>query len=523
LLKTAREAYDKEVTCAINDVAGFVEAQLTKARRSVETGRAKIEKFVTGLEPGRTAFGATVAKSVRADFKTMVKDIDHRSEGLIDKLSLQYKASNERMLEMEEKLRQENKPLWERVYGATVGVIKKISEIKDMLLDMLGRAASAIWDIIKHPIRFLETLVSGVADGLSTFIAKIDVYLQQGNFAWLVGQYVQLPEKFDLAGVSSIFLQILHIEPAYFRARAVSLVGEQVVATLEQGAEEFKIVRAEGIPGLRRLAHQHLTDLKSMVLDTIWGFIKNSVIRVGIKWILKLLTLASAFFAACKAIYEIVVFIVRRASQLKDFVNAVIDSIAAIAKGDASAVASRVEGALGKAIPVAIGFLAALLDLGDPAAAVRSIIDKARSVVDRAIDEVINLAVKGVKAAGKFVAGVFAGKKEKKKERPVEHAPEKQAKINEGLMALRQSIVTKETNRKLSHKEAVTIAADVRKDHPVFTSLSVRDARQNWAFYYSASEETEGAEAPKTRRMRSLRRQYLTQRLLVAAPSDLFR
>jgi hypothetical protein len=181
------------------------------------------------------------------------------------------------MSEMEEKLRQENKSLWDRVYDATVGLIKKIIAFKDMLLDILGRAVSVIVDIIAHPIRFLETLVSAVGDGLNNFIAKIDVYLQQGIIAWLFGQGgLRLPDKFDLPGVSSIVLQILHIDSAYFRARAVTLVGERVVATLEHGAEVFKIVKAEGIPGLQRLAQQHLTDLKSMVLDAIWGSLRTA-------------------------------------------------------------------------------------------------------------------------------------------------------------------------------------------------------------------------------------------------------
>jgi len=42
-----------------------------------------------------------------------------------------------------------------------------------------------------------------------------------------------------------------------------------------------------------------------------------------------------------------------------------------------------VEGALAKAIPVAIGFLASLLGLGDPAKPVRETIEKARSPLTR--------------------------------------------------------------------------------------------------------------------------------------------
>src|SRR5260370_8561482 len=83
---------------------------------------------------------------------------------------------------MEEKLREENKALWERVYDATVGLIKKIIAFKDMLLDILGRAASVIGDIIRHPIRFLGNLIDAVKLGINNFVSRIPDNLTQGFF-----------------------------------------------------------------------------------------------------------------------------------------------------------------------------------------------------------------------------------------------------------------------------------------------------------------------------------------------------
>src|SRR6185369_10182794 len=48
----------------------------------------------------------------------------------------------------------------------------------------------------------------------------------------------------------------------------------------------------------------------------------------------------------------------------KEFVDAVLDSIESIASGGVGAVAGLVEGALAKAVPMVIGFLASLLGLG---------------------------------------------------------------------------------------------------------------------------------------------------------------
>ena len=415
-LATARRQYLHEVDAAIDEVSTFVEGKLKAAKQRVADGRKEVENFVNGLDASVKQFGEEALQAVSADFDTMGSEIDQRRDNLINKLTEQYKASYERMSAMEEKLREENKSLWQRVYDATVGLIKKIIEFKNMLLGILGKAAAVISDIIAHPIRFLGNLVAGVMQGLKNFMSKIGTYLIKGLMDWLFGALagagLQLPDKFDLQGIISIVLQILGLTYANFRARAVAIVGEPVVAALEKAAEVFKVVLTEGIPGLWRFIKDQLANLKSMVLDAIFDYIKDKVIMAGITWIIGLLNPASAFFKACKAIYDIVMFFVNRGSQILALVNAVIDSMAAIAAGSIGVAATFVENALAKAIPVAIGFLASLLGLGDPSKPVRGFIEKAQAPVNKAIDWVINLAVKAVKAVGKLVGGVF-GKKEK--------------------------------------------------------------------------------------------------------------
>jgi hypothetical protein len=420
-LATARQAYLNQVDVAIDQVANFVSLKLVQAKKRVATGLSEVETFVQGLDKSVKKFGVDALKLVKADFEAMDSEIDQRRDGLIDKLAQQYKDSYERMSAMEEKLREANKSLWQRVYDATVGLIKKILAFKDMLLSILVGAVSLILDIISDPIGFLGNLVSAVRQGLEKFMSNIEVHLQKGLMDWLFGAIaasgLQLPDKFDLQGIVSIVLQILGLTYARFRARAVALVGEPVVAALEQAAEVFKVIITEGILGLWRFIKDQVTDLKSLVLDAIFSFIKDRVIMAGITWIIGLLNPASAFFKACKAIYDIVVFFINRGSQIIALVNAVIDSIKAIAKGALGAAVVLVEGALAKTIPVAIGFLASLLGLGDPSKPVRETIEKARSPINKAIDWVINLAVKAVKATGKFIGGLL-GKKDKEKKAP---------------------------------------------------------------------------------------------------------
>ena len=71
----------------------------------------------------------------------------------------------------------------------------------------------------------------------------------------------------------------------------------------------------EGPAGLWEWIKEKLADLKSMVLDEIQGWLINNVIMAGITWVIGLLNPASAFFKACKAIYDIVMFFVERARR----------------------------------------------------------------------------------------------------------------------------------------------------------------------------------------------------------------
>jgi hypothetical protein len=416
----------------------------------------------------------------------MGTEIDDRRDALVNKLAEQYKASYERMSAREEALREANKSLWQRVYDATVGVIKKILAFKDMLLNVLAKAADVVLDIISDPIGFLGNLVSAVMRGLKSFMTNIGTHLQKGLMEWLFGALagagLQLPETFDLKGIISIVLQVLGITYTNFRKRAVAIVGEPVVAALEQAAEVFKIVASQGIGGLWEFIKEKLGDLKSMVMDAIFDFVKERVLIAGVTWIIGLLNPASAFFKACKAIYDIVKFFIERGSQILALVNAIVDSIAAIAKGSLDTAAKWVEDALAKTIPVAIGFLASLLGLGDISGTIRETIDKAQEPVNKAIDWVIGMAVKGVKAVGKFVGGAL-----EKKDTAHEDEPEKAAKIDAGLIALHTAEEAEAENRELDRGDVKRIVKKIKDDHPVFKTLEAVPTPTGWIYEYSAS------------------------------------
>ena len=406
-LATGRAAYLARVGRAIDEVATLVESRLAAAKQRVAAGRAELDSYVDGLDESLRSAGEEARQLVSADFDALESSIDDRRDSLVERLTQQYRDSYQRMSETENRLREENKSLWQRVYDATVGLIKKILEFKDMLLSALAEAASVISLIIEDPIGFLSNLIEAVMQGVTNFKDHIVEHLEKGLLDWIFGAVagagIQMPAKFDLQGILGLVLQILGLTWQNIRRIAVEMVGEPIVRGLEMFAEPVIVLVREGPAGLWEWIKEKLTDLKSMLLEEIQSWLITNVVEAGIKWIIGLLTPAGAFIKACMAIYDIVMFFVEKAQQIADLVKAVTASIGAIAKGSLGAAAQRVEDALARAIPVAIGFLADLLGLGDLSETISTFIKKIRKPVEEAIRWLIGKAVDLVKAAGKLL------------------------------------------------------------------------------------------------------------------------
>ncbi|MEP7305152.1 MAG: hypothetical protein ABJA98_06510 [Acidobacteriota bacterium] len=490
-----RARYVQHMDVVIDQIATTVETGLNEAKHLISAGRSEVQTYVASLPENLKQVGEDAAANIQGKFDSLKQTVDDKGNQLVDQLAQKYVENLGKLDERIGEMKAENRGLVDKAKAQLQGVIDTIIGLKTMLLGILAKASAAIDKIIADPIAFLGNLVAGVKAGLTNFMSNIGTHLKKGLMDWLFGALagagLQLPETLDLKGIISIVLQVLGLTYANFRARAVAIVGEPVVKALEEAAEVFKILVTEGIPGLWRFIKEKLSDLKSMVMDAIMDFIRDRVIIAGITWLIGLLNPASAFIKACKAIYDIVMFFVNRGSQIISLVSAIVDSIAAIASGAIGVAATWVENALAKAIPVAIGFLASLLGLGDPSAPVKNTIDKARSPVFAAMDWVIHQAVKLVKAAGKFIGGLFGGKKDKDKKEDKDADPAKAAKIEAGLAAIDREEKALLKDERISREHADAVAVKVKGQHPVFTSIRVKDGGETWNYVYEASPAEE--------------------------------
>ena len=393
----ARNAFDRVVEETIDKVAAFVGVKLAAAKLRATQGRAEADAEVAKLPADLQGIGREARAQVEVTFQQLDEVIDSRRDALVDKLSQAYSQARSDMEARAQAFRDDNKSWWDRVKEAVVGFVKAVLQFKDMLLSLLAKAAAVIDAIIDDPIGFLGNLVAGVKLGLQNFVGNILTHLKAGLMSWLFGTLasagIQMPSSFGLKEIIGLILQILGLTYANIRARAVRLLGEPVVANLEKAAEVFKVLITEGPAGLLRLLLEKLEALKERVLGQIMQMLTVEVIKAGVIWLIGLLNPASAFIKACKAIYDILMFFVERGRQIIELVNAILDSMAAIAAGNLAKMAAGVEGALAKMVPVVIGFLASLLGLGNISEKVKEIVGKMQEPVNQAIDWLIGKAV----------------------------------------------------------------------------------------------------------------------------------
>jgi hypothetical protein len=491
-----RNLYIARMDAVIDQVVGVVETGLATAKAIIAQGRQEIQEYVANLPASLQQVGQEAASNIQGQFSELEQSVNDKQNELVDTLAQKYNESLQQVDARIEQLKAANRGLVSKARDAVVRVVKTILQLKDMLLNVLGKAASVITSILKDPIGFVGNLVTAVKQGLDNFVSKIGDYLKQGLIQWLTGAIastgIQLPDTWDLKGIFSLVMQILGLTYDAIRATAVKVLGEKVVSVLEQTFEIFKILATEGIAGLWNFVQDKVGDLKAMVMDQIQDMLITQVIKAGIKWIIGLLNPAAAFIKACIAIYDIIQFFITRGREVIELVNSIIGSVGAIVAGNLSGAAQLVEQSLGKAVPTVIGFLASLLGLGNIGEKVQAIFQMVRKPIQKAIGWVLAQAKKFAKKLGAKL-GFGKGEAIEGEERDPEH--DKQVKA--GLAA-----IDKEEQRylddsgQITKEEARKVAAIVQKQYPVFKSITVIDGGETWDYDYVASpgETKEGAE-----------------------------
>ena len=291
---------------------------------------------------------------------------------------------------------------------AALQIIKFIFEVlAPGAMDVLNRAMQVFGIIIRDPIRFVGNLVRAGVQGFRQFSTNILTHLRNGLVGWLTGSLtgagLQLPEVWNLRGILSLVLQILGLTWQNIRTKILRHIPEPVLRTLETTFDIVVTLVREGPMAAWNKILEQLGNLQEMVFGQIREWIQSTIVGQAIIKIASMLNPAGAIIQAIMAIYNTVLFFKERAEQIRQVMEAFFNSIANIAAGNVSGAATFVENAMARTVPVIISFLARLIGLGGISERIRSIIDRIRQPIDRALDKLVEWIVVQARRLGNAV------------------------------------------------------------------------------------------------------------------------
>lgn len=477
-----RAMFTKSMDALIDRVAALVEKRLAEAKAEVAAGQAEIKAYVAGLPANLQAAGKAAETAVTDRFKELEDGIESKKNEIAQGLAQKYKEAFDKADEALKQMQEENKGLVAGFLEKLGEIVKALMEFKAKLLGLLKKGMETIQLILDDPIGFLGNLIAAVKGGFNAFVGNIWTHLKAGFFKWLLGSLagagITLPSDLSLMSVFKLVLDVLGITYPKLRAKAVKLIGETAVTVIEKLVEYVQALFTGGVAALWEKVKEDLSTLKEMVIGAIQDWLIETVVKQAVTKVVSMFNPAGAIIQAIIAIYNVVMFVIEKAQQIMALVEAVINSVYAIATGAIGGAIAWIEKSLAAAIPVVIGFLARLLGLSGISEKIQGFIKKVQSKVNGAIDKVIAKIVAMVKKL--FGKGAKDGTD-----------PEKQKKIDAGKMAI-DTVVTKYSDGVSEPEQLNEELAAVKRAHPVFKTIGAEKQGKDYYWFYTASPKVTG-------------------------------
>ncbi len=267
------------------------------------------------------------------------------------------------------------------------------------IFDFFDRAGETVTKILKNVPGFLNNLITAVGMGIRSFGDNILTHLKAGLIQWLTGALsgggITLPQTFDLKGIFSLVAQVLGLTYANIKSRIIKKLpaAEKVFDMVEKGFALVMKLKDLDFSALWEEVKGQLSNLYEMVIGGIRNWVMTTVIKEGVVWLLSLMNPASAIVKVLKLMFDLVMWLIERFNQIKDFVLSVYDSMSKIASGVLGPASKAVENALARSLPVVISLIASVVGLGGISKAIRELLEKITTPINKVIDAVIDKVV----------------------------------------------------------------------------------------------------------------------------------
>jgi hypothetical protein len=290
-------------------------------------------------------------------------------------------------------------------------VIELILQIMNFPLDIIQRiianAMQAFEDIKRDPVQFLKNLLATLKLGFTKFFDNILQHLLSGVTEWLFGQVrkagIEPPSEITLSSMLNLALQILGISMERIWQKLAERIGQENVDRIRGAIDRLtgiwnfiRDVQERGLVAIWEYIESQISNLFDMIMEQARNWIVTRVIERVVARLLSMLdptgimAVVNSFMAFFNAVQSAIEYLREILLIIDDYVS----TIAAVARGDIEPGAVRLEQALANAIPVAIGFLANQVGLGNLADKLAEIIAGVRQTIDRALDWLVDRAVR---------------------------------------------------------------------------------------------------------------------------------
>jgi len=326
--------------------------------------------------------------------------------------------------------------VWEVIQIVIEVILKLMNFPVALVTNIINKAMQAFEDIKRDPIGFLKNLLRAVKTGFQKFFDHILTHLLHGVTDWLFKELkdagISPPTDFSFKAILGFVMDVLGV--------SVDKIMDKVFKKLAEKIGQEKVDRIRGMIDKLTGIWSFVSDVMTRGPVAIWEYIKdqlsslwNTVLDSVRDWVVtkiiqkitaKLLSMldptgimavVNAFIAFYNAIQSFIAYL----REMLEIVNSFVEGVAEIARGSVERAANYLEGALARGVPVVIGFLANQVGLSGIGRRIGEMIEKVRAMVDKAIDWLIDKAMKAVssllKMARKGVAAVkgwWSGRKE---------------------------------------------------------------------------------------------------------------
>jgi hypothetical protein len=415
-----REKFVATINKLVEDISADNKRVIQECKDELAKARAEIKDYVDKLGPSLKDIGKKAAEEMSSKLDEMDKFVAKREDELQNKLKDKQTAAIKAIDEKIEKMKEAMSGALAKLGRLLLWAAKKFFT---WALEAVGFSLSTIDNIINKgtavlkaiftkPIRFVKNLVNAAITGFDNFREHFLKHLQDAVFDWLTDslQGITLPQTWDLKGIISVALQMIGISKAEIRSAMVEVMGEPVVAQLENTFTLLKTLMTEGPMAAWEQLKEMAADLRDAFVQAVKDYVKQKIIEEAVKIVLAIFIPGAGIVKAIIAIYDTIVFFIKKAKVILEMLGNFLGAISEIAAGNISAAADALEKGLARGLVLVINFLATIAKLSGITKAIREGIQTIRGKVRGVLLKVAKwIWEKGKALVSKGVAAAKAG------------------------------------------------------------------------------------------------------------------